>query len=291
MEIELFTLRNQFFTAQYETVSTIDLSDYFDESKDIAKEYKLRSLLALGKYEEVLSSVSGSNDEFSKTFQLYTKFLQGQDVSNEFDSLIESGKNKWFVQILGSFYLVKNERVDEAINLLQRHENSLECVLLLTQLYIHQNKIELAEKEVSKASQYAQDSIIFNLAEAYLNSVKNGESLRGALYFFEELSHTNPSYRSLIGQLVLNLQLHQFPEAEEVFRQLEEFSGSTGTKNSDLIANQVSYANITGDEELAKSKREELIKLDPSHPSVVDYKEKNELFDTVVAKYSEQIVN
>lgn len=246
--------------------------------------------MALGNYEEVLSAVSGSNDDFSKTFTLYTKFLQGQDVSGDFDSLIESGKNKWFVQILGSFYLVKNGRVDEAINLLQRHENSLECVLLLTQLYIHQNKIELTEKEVSKASQYAQDNIIFNLAEAYLNSVKNGESLRGALYFFEELSHTNPSYRSLIGQLVLNLQLHQFPEAEEVFRQLEEFSAS-GSKNADLIANQIAYASITGDDELAASKREELAKLNPSHPSVVDYKEKNELFDTVVAKYSEQIVN
>lgn len=242
--------------------------------------------MALGKTDDVLSAVSGSQDEFSKTFTLYTKFLKGEDVTSDFDALIASSYHSWIVQILGSFFLVKNGRNEEAITLLQRHENSLECVLLLTQLYIHQNKVELAEKEVSQASEYAQDSIIFNLAEAYLNSVKNGESLRGALYFFEELSHTKPSYRALIGQLVLNLQLHQFPEAEEVFRQLEELDGVNGN----VIANQIAYANITGDEELASKKRAELQSLDPNHPSVVDYKEKNELFDQIVEKYSEQIV-
>jgi len=241
----------------------------------------------LGKYDEVLSSVSGESDQFSETFTTYTNFLKGEDVNSKFDSLISSGKDKWFIQILGSFYLVKNERIEEAIQLLQRHENSLECVLLLTQLYIHQNKLELAEKEVSKASEYAQDNIIFNLAEAYLNSVKNGESLRGALYFFEELSHTNPSYRSLLGQLVLNLQLHQFPEAEEVFRQLNELEG----KNSNVIANEVAYASITGDSSIAEQKRKELQSLDPKHPSVIDYEEKNKLFDSIVEKYSPQIVN
>lgn len=285
--LELFTLRQQFFTAQYDKVGSIEAESYFEESREIAREYKLRSLLALGKYDQVLDAVSGGNDEFSKTFTLYTNFLKGEDVSKDFDLLIASSYHSWIVQILGSFYLVKKERFDEAITLLQRHENSLECVLLLTQLYIHQNKLDLAKKEVSQASEYAQDSIIFNLAEAYLNSVENGESLRGALYFFEELSHTNPSYRSLIGQLVLNLQLHQFPEAEEIFRQLDELEGV----NDDVLANQVSYASIIGDEELVEKKRQELQKLNPNHPTIVDYNEKNELFDSIVAKYSEQIVN
>lgn len=285
--LELFTLRQQFFTAQYDKVGSIEAESYFEESREIAREYKLRSLLALGKYDQVLDAVSGGNDEFSKTFTLYTNFLKGEDVSQDFDLLISSSYHSWIVQILGSFYLVQNERFDEAITLLQRHENSLECVLLLTQLYIHQNKLDLTKKEVSQASEYAQDSIIFNLAEAYLNSVENGESLRGALYFFEELSHTNPSYRSLIGQLVLNLQLHQFPEAEEIFRQLDELEGV----NDDVLANQVSYASIIGDEELVEKKRQELQKLNPNHPTIVDYNEKNELFDSIVAKYSEQIVN
>ncbi|CCH43361.1 Coatomer subunit epsilon-2 [Wickerhamomyces ciferrii] len=286
---ELFNLRQQFFTAQYEKVSEINIEEYFDESQTIAREYKLRSLLALNKHSEVLSEVSSGSDEFSKAFTLYTKHLKGDSsIEEEFNQLIsESGKSNWIVQLLGSFYLVSQEKFDEAINLLQRHEQQLEAVLLLTQLFIHQNKLESAEKEISIASKYANDSIIFNLAEAYLNSIKNGDSLRGSLYFFEELSHTNPSYKALIGQLVLNLQLHQFPEADEVFRQLKEL----GIVKSDLIANEIAYASITGDNETVVSKRAELEALEPNHPFVTDLKAKNELFDSIVEKYSEQIVN
>jgi coatomer protein complex subunit epsilon len=221
----------------------------------------------------------------NSTIEAYSQLLQGKDVSAQFDSLISEHQDQWYVQILGSFYLLKHGRVEDAIRLLQRHENSLECVLLLVQVFLSQGKLELAEKEVTNASSYAQDSIIYNFAEAYVNAAKNGESLRGSLYFFEELSHSHPTLKTLLGDLVLNLQLKQFQEADEVLRKINEL----GISSADLVANEYSYAQITGDSQLAKAKLDELTFLDAEHPVVVDYKEKEALFDSIVHKYKEQV--
>lgn len=245
-------------------------------------------MILLGKLKEAQSLVKDiDNAVLAKTVSLYADFVQGKDVSSKFDALISEEKRESIVQNLGSFYLVKQGRTDEAITLLQHHENSLEAVLLLVQLYLSQGKLELAEKEVSVASSYAQDSIIFNLAEAYVNSAKNGESLRGSLYFFEELSHSHPTVKTLVGDLVLNFQLRQFPEADEVLRKIAETNGAS----AELLANEYAYAQIKGDSTEASDKLSQLSKLDPNFPTVLDIDEKNKLFDSIVEKYNSQIVN
>lgn len=252
-------------------MAQIDADEYGDQSQ-LALEYKYRSLAILGEY----GGLSGA----PRAITLYADFLQGKKV--DFDSLISEQQDDSLVQILGSIYLAKQDRVEEAITLLSRHENSLEAVLLLVQLYLHQGKLGQAEKQVLNASSYSQDSVVFNLAEAYVNAARNGESLRGSLYFFEELSHSHPTFKTLLGDLVLNMQLHQFPEADEVLRKIGELQGS----NADLLANEYAYAQIQGDSELAKTRLIELTKIDANHQVVVDYKEKDSLFDSIVDKYS-----
>lgn len=280
---ELFTLRQQFFTGELTDVSKINADDY-GVSENVALEYKLRSLMLLGQFSEATTQLKSVSGVLGEALGLYAKLLQGKDVSSQFESLISKHKSESIVQILGTFYLIKQSRADDAIALLQYHENSLECVLLLVQLLLQQNKLAEAEKEVTKASSYAQDSIIFNLAEAYVNAAKNGESLRGSLYFFEELSHSHPTFKTLLGDLVLNLQLHQFPEADEVLRKISELQGNSP---ADLIANEYAYAQIKGDAAQASEKINQLTQLDGQHPVVIDYKEKSSLFDSIVDKYKE----
>lgn len=286
---DLFTLRQHFFTGEYSDVIDISPEDYTGAAAVTALEYKLRALIITGDYSTATSLLSSSSpdDTFKSAFEAYIALAQGSDASSTFEQLITDSKDASIVQILGSFYLIKAGRTEEAIKLLSRHEESLEAVLLLVQLYLSQGKLDAAEKEVFQASAYSHDSIIYNLAEAYVNSAKNGENLRGSLYFFEELSHGHPTFKTLIGELVLNLQLHQWPEADEVLRKLGELQGTS----ADLVANEYAYANITGDHSVAKTKLEQLEELAPEHPTLVDFKQKNELFDSVVEKYKDQVVN
>ncbi|KAH3667861.1 hypothetical protein WICMUC_005261 [Wickerhamomyces mucosus] len=273
---------------RYEQVASSSINEYFDDIKLHAKDYKIRSLIILGEFEEASKIISKeSNQEFQKTYQYYLQFTQSQSKSpiNEFDSLIETNKSLWFIQTIGALYLVGTGRIDVAIELLTNHENNLESVLLLIELYLFQNKLSLAETELKSASAYSHDNVIYNFAEAFINTYKNGEDLRGPLYFYEELSHQYPSYKTLLGQLILNLQLKQFEEADVALDQLKQLEGI----NEDLLANEITVNAIKGSD--STEIKQHLENLNPNHPVLVDLNEKNSLFDNIVAKYAEQIQN
>lgn len=281
---ELFSLRQDFFTGKFNAVSEVAIDEYTPEAQPYALSYKIRSLLKLGQASTAgtLFNQYPQDQTFTKAFQEYVKFYQTRAESSALEELIASNKNQWYVQQVGSLYLVALGRTEEAIQLLKNHNDSLESVLYLVCLYLGSSRLSDAEKELSIASKYSEDSIIYNIAEALVNSVKNGEDLRAVLYFYEELGHQYPSLKTKLGHFIINLQLKQFEEAEVTLGELTEM----GVQDADLIANEITLASLKGDQAKIGELREHLAAVEPEHKILIDYQEKSQLFVEICEKYA-----
>ncbi|KAI9875105.1 MAG: hypothetical protein M1823_007543, partial [Watsoniomyces obsoletus] len=173
-----------------------------------------------------------------------------------------------------------------AIDLLQKHQGSLEAVAMLVQIHLAQNRTDLALKEVAGAKRWANDSLLINLAESWTNlRVGGSEKYQSAFYVFEELATTpgTTSPTALVGQAVSEMHLGRWEEAQVALDQALSVEGA----NVESVANSLVLASITGKKPEAV---QELLKTlkgrSADHALVQDLEEKSSLFDTAAKKYS-----
>lgn len=234
---------------------------------EIARFYRLRAQLLLG---QDIAGELAAGDLLAELFQHYLS-PQGGD---KFEKFIQENKANGFVQILASFHYYAQHETAKAIAILEQSEEVGEQVLLLTELYLLTNKIEACETLISSAKQQSQDSIIVNLAESKLNSVLNGEKLRGGLYFFEELHHQFESAQNTAQLSIFNLQLHQFEEAGVLLDNCKETS-------DEITIAKICYNSIKG-----LDTKELIESLPKTHPYAIDLSSKDELFTKLAHKYT-----
>lgn len=98
---------------------------------------------------------------------------------------------------------------------------AVDAVALIVQLYLQQNRNDLAAKEVTSARRWAQDSILVNLAESWVGLRLGGERYQQAFYVFEELAQapSTSSAQTLVAQAVAELHLGRTEEAQAALDQ------------------------------------------------------------------------
>lgn len=98
---------------------------------------------------------------------------------------------------------------------------AVDAVALIVQLYLQQNRNDLAVKEVTAARRWAQDSILVNLAESWVGLRLGGEKYQQAFYVFEELAQapSTSSAQTLVAQAVAELHLGRTEEAQAALDQ------------------------------------------------------------------------
>ena len=157
---------------------------------------------------------------------------------------------------------------------------------MLVQIYLAQNRTDLALKEVAGAKRWANDSLLINLAESWTNlRVGGSEKYQSAFYVFEELATSpgNTSSTALVGQAVSEIHLGRWEEAQVALDQAVAMEGAS----VESIANSLVLASITGKNgETVQSLMKTLKSRDPNHALVKDLEEKSSLFDTAAQKYS-----
>lgn len=159
-----------------------DTSSLSSSNAPAARLLKLRSQLALGQASQVLSSISQS--EASSSPDLAALRLQAQYTASpspkllsEAESLAEKSGDNQGVQIaIGSLFASAGE-YDKALNLLKRHQGSLDAVALIVQVYLLMNRSDLAAKETRTARGFAQDALLVNLGEAWVGMREVSDSL------------------------------------------------------------------------------------------------------------------
>lgn len=175
-----------------------------------------------------------------------------------------------------------------AVSLLSKHQGSLEAVLLLTHLHLAGNRTDLALREVAAAKRWAQDSLLINLAEAWVNLRQgSSEKYQSAFYVYEELAQTDQfaSPTSLVGQAVSEILLGRYEEAQAGLENAMQKENAS----AEAVANALVLASVTGKREGVPEYAAKLEEIDSGHPLLLGLKEKSDLFDEAAKKYSAKV--
>ena len=288
-EGELLNITTAFYTHAYQTVLDFDTSALSASNKSAAQVLKYRAQIALGRSSSVISSLKSSKDAASRSILALAQHTSGDSQGLETaTSLAESESEDATVQICAGTVLASAAEYATAIDLLQKHQGSLEAVAILAQIHLAQNRTDLALKEVAAAKRWANDSLLINLAESWTNlRVGGSEKYQSAFYVFEELSTTpgTTSPTALVGQAVSEMHLGRWEEAQVALDQALAMENAS----VESIANSLVLASITGKKDAVPDLMESLKERDSQHALIKDLEEKSSLFDNAAKKYSAKV--
>ncbi|KAF4975267.1 hypothetical protein FZEAL_7934 [Fusarium zealandicum] len=286
-EGELINIHNYFHQGQYQEVIDFDTSSFSPDNALPVRILVLRAQLALGQAEDVLAEVKDESEPDLEALSALAEFKLGKTDSAlaTIDKLASSSADNATVQIIGGTVLQAAGKSEEALALLTQHQGSLDAVALIVQIHLHQNRTDLALKEVSSARRWAQDSLLVNLAESWAGLRVGGEKYQQAFYVFEELAQapSTSSVRSLVSQAVCELHLGRTEEAQAALDQALE----KDPKSADAIANLLVLNVISGND--TQELTEQLQSAAPDHQLLADLEEKSALFDKAATKYSAKV--
>ncbi|KAL1969444.1 hypothetical protein VTN77DRAFT_8882 [Rasamsonia byssochlamydoides] len=289
-EGELVNIHNAFHQGQYHNVIDFDTSSFSPENALPARVLQLRAKIALAQTDEVLADVAGEED----TPDLAAVKALAQHTAGEREAaltaaqtLAEKASDNATVQVLCGTVLHAQGKTEEALALLAKHQGNLEAVALTVQIYLQTNRVDLALKEISAAKRWAQDSLLFNLAESWVGMRVGGEKYQSAFYVYEELA-SNPntsSPLSIVGQAVAELHLGRLPEAEAALSAAIE----KHPDDAQLIANTIVLKVLSGKDKDTGELISRLQSVQPSHALLTDLEEKSAFFDAAAAKYAPKV--
>ncbi|KAL2357241.1 coatomer epsilon subunit-domain-containing protein [Cryomyces antarcticus] len=286
-EGELVNIHTAFHQAQYGTVVDFDTSSFSPSNTLPARVLKLRAQIALGNYDEAISEVQGeeSTPDLAavKAFAEYSKDpWDSEETVQAVEQLVQQEPDNLNVQLLCGSVLANAGRKDEALALLSRHQGSLDAVALIVQIYLQQNRTDLAAREAKSARGFAQDSLLVNLAESWVGLREGGEKYQQAFYVFEELAQApaSTSPTSLIAQAVAELHLGRLPESEVALQQALEKQ----PEHPDAIANSIVLNTILGNE--TEELRARLGTVAAKHEFLVGVQARREAFAAACERYN-----
>ncbi|KAL8872776.1 MAG: hypothetical protein Q9174_001652 [Haloplaca sp. 1 TL-2023] len=290
-EGELLTIHNAFHQGQYQTVLDFDTSSLSQSNITTARVLKLRAQIANGDTKGALSSIQKEKGPDFTAVRAFAQYFSGDTSSAEkqIDQLLSSSGENATVQILGGIVLQGLGRTDEALSLLSKHQGNLEAIALITQIHLQQNRLPAAQKEVSEARKWAQDSLLVNIAESWVGMRLGGEAYQSAFYVFEEIAQTpsSTSSKALISQAITELHLGRLPEAEAALKQALELP----QKDTEALANAAVLMTLMGKMGEGEKYLEELRGMDAEHVLLRDLEEKGSLFDQASGKYSAKVAS
>ncbi|KAJ9608978.1 hypothetical protein H2200_006749 [Cladophialophora chaetospira] len=290
-EGELLNITTAFYSHAYASVLSFDTTALSADNKRAAQILKYRAQIALGQSSTVISSLKQSQDAASRSIVALAQNAAGNTESalETATELAESDAEDAVVQICAGTVLAANASYPTAIELLSKHQGSLEAVALLVQIHLLQNRTDLAVKEVAAAKRWAQDSLLINLAESWVNLREGGsEKYQSSFYVFEELAGTpgTTSPTALVGQAVSEIHLGRVEEAEIALEQ------AVTMENADVqaYANNLVLASVLGRKgDIVQRLMQQLQEKDSDHALLRDLEEKSQAFDNAAAKYSAKV--
>ena len=289
--LELLNIVTAFHTHAYASVISFDTSSFSAPNRTAAQLLKYRAQIALGQSRDVLAGLSSAKDASAQSIKALAQYQLGNPNGVQLaSSLAESEGEDPVVQVCCGIVLAASGSIPEAIELLSKHQGNLEAVALLTQIHLSQNRIDHALKEVQTAKRWAQDSLLINLAEAWLGMRLGGEKYQSTFYVYEELASTpsTTSPTSLVGQAVAELHLGRLPEAEAALQQALQMENV----DPQAIANSIVLGSVLGRrQEEMEDLVQQLRGVDPEHEFLEDLEDKSSSFDTAAAKYSARVAS
>lgn len=285
---ELVNIHTAFVQAQYQQVlADFDISTFSQPNHQTVQILQYRAQCALGQYDEVIGNISDSDAKDTPDLaavRTYASYLrQPSDLAvEEAERLAEDDGDNLTVQLLCGIILARGEKQDAAVSLLSKHQGSLDAVALLVQIYLQQNRLDLAQQQAKSARSFAQDALLVNLAESWIGMRKGGEDYQKAFYVFEEMAQnpSSTSASSLVAQAVSELHMGRTEEAEAALNRAAEMEAA----NPEVWANKMVLDTMAGRD--AAEARAKLESVSNEHEILMDLGAKREAFQAAMAKYN-----
>ncbi|KAF2748719.1 hypothetical protein M011DRAFT_466500 [Sporormia fimetaria CBS 119925] len=284
-EGELINIHTAFHAGAYQQVADFDISPFSADNQLPARILQLRSQIALGQTQDVISSLRNEKTPDLVAVRLLAEYEEGKDVLEQVNKLVaQYGQDNLTVQLVGGMVLERAGETEKALEILSKHQGSLDAVALIVQIHLRQNRADLAAKEAQRARKWAQDSLLVNIAESWVGMREGGEKYQSAFYVFEELAQgaQTSSSHSLVAQAVSELHLGRLDEAQAALKQAQELD----PRSADTIANLVVLNTLMGKKDEASALKQELQSVDKEHRMLVDWEEKRADFERARAKYA-----
>ena len=174
---ELVNIHTAFIQGQYQLVlSDFNPSDFSESNRLAVQILQHRAQIELGNASEVLSAVPASKASSSPDLaavRIYATFASKKGPYDdatvaEAEKLAEQQGENLTVQLLCGTVLARAGKQELALQLLAKHQGSLDAVALIVQIHLSQNRTDLAVKEAKGARSFAQDALLVNLAESWV---------------------------------------------------------------------------------------------------------------------------
>jgi coatomer protein complex subunit epsilon len=186
-EGELLNIQNHFYQGQFQEVVDFDTAGLSSENALPARVLALRAQIALGQAEDVIADVQGEKEPDLLAVAALAELKAGNESKalKIAEKLAQENADNTSVQVLAGTVLQAAGKSEEALALLSQHQGTrmfllsdglcssltngiVEAVALIVQIHLEQNRLDLAIKEVTAAKKFAQDRLLFNLAESWV---------------------------------------------------------------------------------------------------------------------------
>ncbi|KAG9072610.1 hypothetical protein KI688_000381 [Linnemannia hyalina] len=307
-ENTLFAIRNLFYSGNYTQVISETTSSRTRASANQPTAHQLdlflfRSLIATKNYTRVAQEITESHGlglQALKAQAVYLDAVQSADAAGR-DAALAHLRDLLLVhspddhqpeitalevKVVVGQVLATEGLVEEALTVLLPHNNHLESVAVVVQIYLQMNRLDLARKEVEACKSWAEDAMLAQLMEAWVGlRTGGGDKYQNAYYIYEEIatSSTSPTVKSLIGEAVCNIQMGRFPEAEGILQE----ALSREPSNTDAIVNQIVLSTLLSKpaEEIS-ALVQQLQSVAPNHSYLQDLDLKSSLFDRAAQRFA-----
>ncbi|KAF9107708.1 hypothetical protein BGX29_005225 [Mortierella sp. GBA35] len=307
-ENTLFAIRNLFYSGNYtqvisETTSSRTRASATQQTAHQLDLFLFRALIATKNYTRVAQEITeahGLGIQALKAQAVYLDAVQSADAAGRDAALAhlrdlllvhnpddrQPEVTALEVKVVVGQVLATEGLVEEALTVLLPHNNHLESVAVVVQIYLQMNRLDLARKEVEACKTWAEDAMLAQLMEAWVGlRTGGGDKYQNAYYIYEEIatSSTSPTIKSLIGEAVCNIQMGHLPEAEGILQE----ALTRDPTNTDAIVNQIVLSTLLSKpaEEIA-ALVQQLQSVAPNHSYLQDLDLKSSLFDRAAQRFA-----
>lgn len=267
MATTILNVEQAFYTGDYTSVINAEIND-----NSRVRELQARALIATKRTEEALEIISQDETSLHAALRLYA-----ENKTEGLNQILDSNPDNATKHIIALVFAIAGE-YEKALDILSSCAQSLDAVFLKVHIYLLLNKVSAAQGEVDAARSWANDHVIFNVAEA-LVCLRNNAAQK-AFFIYEENNSLNATPSSSLGEAVSQTLLRRFPEASEAIK------GTSSWDNEAVLVSSLALDLIQNNTSEVEELRNSLKKSQYSDAAaVIDIKEKEALFDEAVKKF------
>eukprot|EP00040_Diaphanoeca_grandis_P018058 m.94939 g.94939 ORF g.94939 m.94939 type:complete len:298 (+) comp26771_c0_seq1:66-959(+) len=294
-EDELFEVRNALHIGAFQTcisdAGKLKVSSDFENEKSVLV---YRAMISQGKFKSVVVEIEDDVSSDLLAIKRLARYMQGKSNKkacvDESKKLQEDGisMSNAVVALVSGMIFYNEEMYDEALRCVKsellKDNESLETIALTIQIYLAMHRVDRASKELKyMKTTLNEDATLTQLAGAWVNLAKGGESIQEAFYVFEELAQKYGDTPLLLnGQAAACLMQGKHEDAEALLQTAEALDGN----NADTLINTAVCAGFMGKSiEIAQRSLVTLSENHPTHPFSVDLAAKEDEFEEYAAKF------